>query len=104
MSEKSKLTKKQKLTILNKVIELLEVQNPEYRTFCIIINKEHRKLIKGEFINVGIAHTFELIPELLKYKPEVLHQETLWFPINAEGLFNRIQVLKCTVEDIKKQK
>ena len=96
------LTKQQKIDILKEGIKIFNTGSlNDASCACICWNIGTAK----ECINdktIFKYSTFNLIPELLKYKPTIPYHSNLWFPL-YKNIEERITILKNTIKDIKKQ-
>jgi len=90
-----KLTKKQKIELLKKAIEIL----PSNGYICFSISEASNKKINDDDV-------FDVIPELLKYKPKKVYQickicNDSWFKYSKENTAKRIEILQKTIKDLQ---
>lgn len=93
-----------KLEVVTLAKEILIKKNEnsaqDIHFMCVAIEKAAHEI--GYVDDVLNLKGFEIIPEMLKYKPEKLRKDNAWFNIDEEGMNQRLAILDKLIEEFKK--
>jgi hypothetical protein len=92
---KKELTNRQKVIVLKRVRKAIK---KDYTFLCVLIYNAVYSDCFGKHIRedtniINSVSPFELIPELLDYKPKVKYTDMIWFSINAKGKQQRLDII-----------
>lgn len=66
---------------------------------CIAIERAAKEF--GYFDEKSTIKGTDIIPEMLKYKPNGVLVDGSWFTINDEGMTKRLEILDKLIEEFK---
>lgn len=96
---KKELSRKKKIKVLECAISILEKGKSFF--MCVAIDKAYCIVSKRKHEGRETPLAINRIPELLKYKPAGIDRNLSWFPIGAEGMRKRIEILNEILKKLK---
>lgn len=93
---------KLEVVTLAKKILLKKNKNTEHNVHFMCVAIEDAANSCGYVGNNSKLKGFEIIPEMLKYKPDNINNDCPWFNIDKEGMNQRLGILDKLIEEFKK--
>jgi len=68
---------------------------------CKLIPNYKEFILANDSENISYSNMNKFFPEVYVQKPETVHNENFWFPTNAIGYEERIEILRRAIELLK---